>query len=181
MTDWQPTGLYNELVRLEPMQPTDFERLFQVASDPLIWEQHPEPDRYRRDVFQKFFTNGLGSAYLILDQRTDELIGSTRYYNYDPADAAVAIGFTFLARKYWGGTYNLALKKLMLDYAFRFVEKVYFHIGPNNTRSIRANSKLGLRYDKVVEFELYGTTAAHSQYVLFKEDYLQMFGSLTEN
>ncbi len=137
--------LKNELVKLKPLSVNDFDVLFNIASDPEIWEQHPDRLRYERDVFQKYFDSAIESkgAFLIIDNSTNKIIGSTRYYDFDEAKKEVAIGYTFITTKYWGTDYNKALKKLMLDNAFRYVEKVLFHIGENNIRSQKAVGKLG--------------------------------------
>lgn len=106
--DWQPSHLQDDKVRLIPLTENDFDRLFDVAADPLIWEQHPSSDRYQRNVFREFFDGALQSraAFLIEDKASGEIIGSTRYYDYDQTKNSIAIGFTFLARAYWGGQYN---------------------------------------------------------------------------
>lgn len=144
--DLQPT-LENELVKLVPLKKEDFDILYQVASDPLIWEQHPDRFRYKKEVFEKFFKSAIESkgAFLVLAKETNEVIGSSRFYDYDENKKSIAIGFTFLARKYWGTDFNRAMKSLMLDHAFKFVETVIFHIGENNIRSQRAIDKLGAR------------------------------------
>jgi RimJ/RimL family protein N-acetyltransferase len=140
----QPT-LSNDWVALRPLNETDFDALFAVASDPLIWEQHPNFDRYQEPVFKAFFRDALNSrgAFLIVDRKTNSVIGSTRYQLSASSDRAVEIGWTFLARTYWGGHYNGAIKALMLIHAFKFVPEVVFHIGRNNFRSQRAVEKLG--------------------------------------
>ena len=130
---------------MQPLRAGDFEVLYAVASDPLIWEQHPNRDRYRRAVFQNYFNGAIesGGALLVFDSATQSLIGSSRYYDHDEAGSVIAIGYTFLARDHWGGLYNPALKRLMLDHAFRFVERVVFHVGECNTRSRTAMERLG--------------------------------------
>ena len=140
----QPT-LTGDLIELRPLRPDDFDDLFAVASDPMIWEQHPEHDRYTLPTFQRFFQGALdsGGAFVAIDRKSGQVIGSSRYYGYDPTNSEVEIGWTFLAREYWGGRYNGEMKKLMLDHAFRFVEHVVFLIGPNNIRSQRAVEKIG--------------------------------------
>jgi RimJ/RimL family protein N-acetyltransferase len=137
--------LHDALIRIEPLGSGDFEALYAVASDPLIWEQHPNRDRYQRDVFVNFFTGAIesGGACRVHDQATGKVIGSSRYYEFDAARSSVAIGYTFLARSAWGGGYNRSLKTLMLDHAFRFVDRANFHVGQNNLRSRRAMEKLG--------------------------------------
>jgi RimJ/RimL family protein N-acetyltransferase len=135
----------NEYIRLQPLQADDFEALYAVAADTLIWEQHPNRDRYRRDVFENFFKGALesGGALLVFDAATNTLIGSSRYYDLDEAGSTIAIGYTFLARDHWGGAYNRPLKTLMLDHAFRFVSRVLFQVGAHNTRSRTAMQRLG--------------------------------------
>lgn len=142
--DLQPT-IGNERIRLQPLLAHDFEALYAVAADPLIWEQHPNPNRYQREVFETFFRGALesGGALLVFDAASNALIGSSRFYDLDAANSTIAIGYTFLARDHWGGTCNRALKTLMLDHAFRFVTRVVFHVGEHNTRSRTAMERLG--------------------------------------
>jgi len=151
--DLQP-HLENELVKLVPLKQDDFDILYQVASDPLIWEQHPDRYRYERNIFEKYFDGAIksGGAFLVLEKNSDEVIGSSRYYDFDNEKKSIAIGYTFLATKYWGTTYNKAMKKLMLDHAFKFVDTVIFHIGAMNIRSQKAIEKLGAT--KVHEIEI---------------------------
>jgi RimJ/RimL family protein N-acetyltransferase len=142
--DLQPT-LAGELLELRPLRPGDFEALFRVASDPLIWEQHPEPERCQEPVFRRFFRDALdsGGALVAVERATGEIIGSSRYHGWDAKQSVVEIGWTFLARAYWGGRYNGEMKRLMLDHAFRSVDRVIFVIGPENLRSRRAVEKIG--------------------------------------
>jgi len=140
--------LQNELIRLEPLRAGDFEDLYAVASDPLIWEQHPSQDRYQRPVFENFFTGAMesGGAFLVIDNTNGELIGSSRYSAYEEAKRQIDIGYTFIARSRWARHYNRALKSLMLDHAFKYVDRVIFKVGINNWRSRKAMEKLGGLY-----------------------------------
>jgi RimJ/RimL family protein N-acetyltransferase len=142
--DLQPT-LEGELVTLKPLRAEDFQDLYAVASDPLIWAQHPASDRYKPDVFAAFFQEALGSggALIAIDKADGRVVGSSRYYGYDPEQSEIEIGWTFLARSHWGGTYNGEMKRLMLRHAFTFVDHVVFLIGPENWRSRRAIEKIG--------------------------------------
>jgi RimJ/RimL family protein N-acetyltransferase len=159
----QPT-LTGELISLRPLRPDDWDDLFAVASDPLIWEQHPNNDRYKEDVFGEFFRHALasGGAFVALDNKDGRSIGSSRFAGYDEAASEIEVGWTFLAREYWGGAHNGEMKRLMLDHAFKFVETVYFLVGPGNTRSRMALAKIGAvfagetiaRGDRVVRFEI---------------------------
>lgn len=142
--DRQPV-LTGELLELRPLRADDFDGLFAVASDPLIWEQHPDRNRYQEATFRAFFEEALasGGALVALDRASGRIIGSSRYHGYDPERSVVEIGWTFLARACWGGRYNGEMKRLMLDHAFRSVDRVIFVIGPDNRRSQRAVERLG--------------------------------------
>ena len=137
--------LKGQLIELRPIRSEDFDELFAVASDPLIWEQHPHNTRYQEDVFRKFFSDALasGGALIVIDSKTGRVIGSSRYAGYDKDRSQVEIGWTFLARSHWGGVYNGEMKRLMLDHALQFVHNVIFVIGTQNLRSQRAVEKLG--------------------------------------
>jgi RimJ/RimL family protein N-acetyltransferase len=142
--NWQPANLQDNLVRLQPLAEQDFDQLFQLASDPLIWQQHPSSNRYQEPVFREFFAGALASkaAFLIIEQASGQVIGCTRFYDHKENES-IAIGFTFLARPYWGGRYNAAVKTLMLNYAFNHVPTVIFHIGSTNLRSQIATARFG--------------------------------------
>ena len=150
--DLQPI-LTGKLIELRPLAPADFNALFHAASDPLIWEQHPENDRYTREVFQRFFDGAIDSkgAFAVIERKSGKIIGSSRYHDLKPEESQVEIGFTFLERAYWGGEYNREMKSLMLDHAFRFVERVVFVVGENNLRSQKALAKIGARFLKRAE------------------------------
>jgi RimJ/RimL family protein N-acetyltransferase len=140
----QPT-LTGERLELRPLRPDDWDALYAAASDPLIWKQHPESDRYTPDVFRRYFDGALdsGGAFAVIDRATGRIVGSTRYHAYDEAASEVEIGWTFLVREFWGGAANQEMKRLMLDHAFRFVDRVVFLVGPSNVRSQRAMEKIG--------------------------------------
>jgi len=142
--DLQPT-LKGELVMLRPLRLEDYSALFAVASDPLIWEQHPANDRYKEEVFKEFFREAMdsGGALIATDSKTGRVIGSSRFHGYDREVSEIEIGWTFLARSHWGGTYNREMKQLMLRHAFQFVQSVVFLVGPQNLRSQKAVEKIG--------------------------------------
>lgn len=132
-------------MKLQPVLPGDWDEMFAVASDPLIWEGHPERNRWKESNFRPFFDSALesGSAFAILDRSSGRIIGSSRYFGHDPDVSEIEIGWTFLARAYWGGTVNREVKRLMLDHAFGFVDCVIFWVGETNLRSRRAMEKIG--------------------------------------
>ena len=149
--DFQPT-LRGKLIEVRPLRTEDFAALFEAASDPLIWEQHPDSNRYQKEIFEEFFRGAIDSkgAFAVIEQKSGEVIGSSRYWNLDTANDVVEIGWTFLSRKFWGGRYNRELKSLMLAHAFRFVERVLFIVGEDNLRSRKAVENIGGVYLKTI-------------------------------
>ena len=147
--DLQPT-LKGNLIEIRPLTQEDFDALFVAASDPLIWEQHPENDRYTKEVFQTFFDGAIASkgAFAIIERKSGRIIGSSRYCNLNPLKGEVEVGWTFLERAFWGGSYNRELKSLMLGHAFRFVDRVLFVVGEKNLRSQKALQQIGARFLK---------------------------------
>ena len=168
--DLQP-HLKSEFIELRPLTPKDWDDLFAVASDRLIWEQHPEWDRYKEEVFKVFFREALksGGAFVVIEKKSQQIIGSTRFYGYDPEKSEIEIGWTFLARKYWGGRYNAEMKRLLLNHAFQFVESVVFFVGEKNFRSQKAMEKVGAIKIGLVERQ-YGNhpPARNVKYVIKK-------------
>jgi len=142
--DYQPV-LTGDLVELRPLRSEDYDDLYAVAADPLIWEQHPDRNRYEEGRFQEFFREALvsGGALIAVDAKTQRVIGSSRFHGYDEGRSEVEIGWSFLGRSYWGGMYNGQMKELMLRHAFRFVKSVVFLISTQNLRSQRAVEKIG--------------------------------------
>jgi len=147
--DLQPR-LRGNLIEVRPLTRDDFDALFAAASDPLIWAQHPENDRYKKEVFQRFFDGAIDSkgAFAIIERKSGRIIGSSRYCNLNPVEREVEVGWTFLERAFWGGSYNRQLKSLMLGHAFRFVDRVVFVVGEKNVRSQKALRKIGARFLK---------------------------------
>ena len=140
----QPT-LRGERLLVRPIASADWDGLFAAASDPKIWAVHPDADRYTEPVFRRFFDDAVasGSAFVIVDTEHGNLIGSSRYHGYDPDIREIEIGWTFLARDYWGGSFNRELKALMVNYALTFVDTVVFWVDESNVRSRRAMEKIG--------------------------------------
>jgi len=168
--DRQPI-LDGDRLRLRPLRPDDWDALYAIASDPLIWQVHPQHDRWQEPVFRTFFAAALagGGAIAVLDKQTGTLIGSSRWEGFDPADGgSVEIGWTFLARSHWGGAYNPELKRLMLAHALRFVERALFRVGEDNLRSRRAMEKIGGRL--LAEETVVDTASGPVRHVVYEID-----------
>ncbi len=153
-----PSVLEFKNVRLLPLRETDLEALYRVASDPLIWEQHPNKERYQRPVFEIYFKGAIESksAFLVSDKTSGKIIGCSRFYDFNAKNKTICIGYTFLSRNCWGKSYNKSLKTVMLNHAFNFVDSVIFHVGHKNIRSQKAMEKLGAVNSGEEEMSYYG-------------------------
>ncbi|WP_379548129.1 GNAT family N-acetyltransferase [Qipengyuania sp. DSG2-2] len=178
MLDRQPT-LETERLVLRPLTEADREALFAIASDPMVWEQHPIHDRWRREVFDPFFDEGLasGGALTVVrrgdEERDEQIIGSTRYDRYDPEDGgSVEIGWTYLARSHWGKGTNPEMKRAMLSHAFEHVAEVRFRVGDTNYRSRNALEAIGAVRTEHYDLDRYqGRRVVHLTYAIGREDF----------
>lgn len=168
--------LENEKVILYPLQEKDFDELYSVASDPKVWEQHPNKDRCKIEVFRVFFDGAIQSkgAFKIVNKTDGHVIGSTRFYNYNEGKNSILIGYTFYGKDYWGKGFNHSVKTLMLDNIFQFVSKVYFHVGASNIRSQIAIVRLGTIKISEEEITYFGEQPKMNYiYRLTKEEWSQ--------
>ncbi|WP_324826656.1 GNAT family N-acetyltransferase [Qipengyuania zhejiangensis] len=174
--DRQPTLETDRLI-IRPLEEGDREALFGIASDPAVWEQHPIHDRWRRDVFDAFFDEGMasGGALAVIDKRTDRIVGSTRYDRLSEDEGgSVEIGWTFLAPVCWGKGINPEMKRVMLDHAFRHVALVEFRVGDTNYRSRNALEAIGAERSDRYELGKYdGKRVLHLYYEITREGFAQ--------
>jgi RimJ/RimL family protein N-acetyltransferase len=182
--DRQPR-LESERVLLRPLASDDWDALFEIASDAAIWEQHPMHDRWRSDVFREFFQDALakGGALAIIDKRDGAIIGSSRFQEYEPDEdgndgGSVEIGWTFIARKFWGKGINREVKRLMLAHAFEHVARVDFRVGETNYRSRIALENIGAERSRRTELSQYqGKRVLHIVYELTRDDFAKGLGA----
>lgn len=168
--------LENEEVKLTPLLESDFEKLFEVASDPEVWAQHPNPNRYQKEYFKVFFEGAMasGGAFLITDKASGEVAGSSRFYAYDEDESSIFIGYTFYGKKFWGGKLNPQVKKLMLNHIFQYVDLVKFHVGAENWRSRKAVGRLGAELKGEVFVAYHGEPDRNNvEYWIRKSDWLK--------
>lgn len=171
--DRQPV-LEGQRVILRPLTEADREPLYRVASDPLLWEQHPANDRWKPEVFRAYFDEGLnaGGALAVAERASGRIIGSSQYRptRHDPD--AIEIGWTFIAREFWGGAINREVKRLMLRHALASVPRVLFRVGESNWRSRKAMEKIGGGLTDMVEQPEHGTTATrHVIYEITRDSF----------
>ncbi len=171
--NFQPT-LSGENFSLRPIRESDFDGLFECASDKKLWEGHPAKDRYKIDEFKKWFKSAIESdaTVVILDKLTNKVIGSSRFYIVDSEPNDISIGYTFLTRQYWGGRTNYEVKKMMLNYSFKYFNVVWFHISPSNIRSQKATQKIGGEFSHKTDANISGKSEPWIFYKIEKENWL---------
>lgn len=169
--------LEGERLLLRPLEPGDWDALYAVAADPLLWEQHPMHDRWREPVFRAFFDEALaqGGALAVIERASGRVVGSSRYlFQSALAGSPLEIGWTMLARDMWGGAANAEMKRLMLGHAFESVDRVVFRIGEENRRSRRAMEKIGGQLtDEREEAEHGGRRVVHLIYEITREGFAE--------
>ena len=175
--------LQTDRLIIRPLVQTDYEALYQIASDPAVWEQHPIHDRWRREVFDAFFADGMasGGALAVKDRTTGSLLGSTRFGPFDPEEGGVVeIGWTFLSPRYWGKGANREVKRLMVGHALESVERVDFRVGEANWRSRTALENIGAQRTRRTDLSKYQRKRVlHLIYAISREDFAD--GPLTSD
>jgi len=168
--DAQPE-LTSIVLLLRPLKREDFDGLFAAAGHPEVWASHPAKDRYKRDVFEKYFEFllGTGSTLVAIERTSNKIIGCSRYYTAPDQPDSISIGFTFLNNAYWGGSFNFEMKRLMLDHAFKSYPEVWLHIAPDNIRSQKATAKLGAEHVYDTVLNLSGTPSPAMCFRLTKD------------
>jgi RimJ/RimL family protein N-acetyltransferase len=173
--DRQPV-LEGERLYLRPLNEADWPALWAVASDRELWAVHPSHNRWQEPVFREFFEDALakGGALAIIDKSRGAVIGSSRFQFCERPDeeGALEIGWSFLPRAYWGQGYNGEFKRLMLEHAFRFVDRVVFRVGADNVISRKAMANIGgkLTGSTFVE-ERVGRPVEHVVYEITRESF----------
>lgn len=142
--DFQPR-LSGALIEMRPYVEDDFEALYAVAADPLIWEVHPVPERYQRPIFRAYVDDALADkgGLVAIERATGKIVGFSRYSQAYVGDEEMEIGWTFLSRHLWGGQHNRDMKRIMLTHALAHFPRVIFRVGKGNVRSRRAMEKIG--------------------------------------
>jgi RimJ/RimL family protein N-acetyltransferase len=177
--DLQPT-LAGATLLLRPLAPEDFDALHAAACDPEIWALHPEPTRWQREVYARYFESGLagGGALVAVERSSGVIVGSSRYYHWKPESGEITVGYTFLVRRLWGGAANREMKALMLDHAFGFARAIWFDVGAGNLRSRRAMEKLGATLARETPANAATGAAAHVHYRIERQAWLDGLGEL---
>jgi RimJ/RimL family protein N-acetyltransferase len=148
--------LPGNLIRLEPLCIEHAAGYFGAAGDGadaedvFRWMSVPPPrtlEDARAQIAAALVSRAQGQrfAYAQLDARTGEFAGTSSYYDVVPALRTIAIGHTWLGKRWWRAGHNTESKLLMLTHAFETLgaARVVWHTDIHNTRSQAAIERLG--------------------------------------
>lgn len=154
-----PVALSGHGIRLEPLRPAHADALLAAAGDGRLWDLHytgvpgPDPGSVADYVREALAGRDAGTMlpFAVRDAAGD-VVGSTRFYDIDPAVPTLAIGYTWYAARAQRTRVNTACKRLLLGHAFDALRAcaVYFHTSHLNLRSQAAIERLGAHRDGVL-------------------------------
>jgi RimJ/RimL family protein N-acetyltransferase len=144
--------LEDETVLLRPLKSDDFKYLLNFSiNEPEIWEFNIGGANGEENLL-KYIDNAINQRerekeypFIIFDKRTNEYVGSTRFYNIVLELNTIEVGYTWYGKKYQGTGINKNCKYLMFDFAFDQlgVERIGLGANSKNTRSINAMKGVG--------------------------------------
>jgi RimJ/RimL family protein N-acetyltransferase len=123
----EPVTLRGDTVRLEPMTLDHTAALARVGLEPVLWRWVPTRMHTPEDMQAYVLTaldeqrRGVALPFVIIDQTTDQVIGSTRYANIEASHRRLEIGWTWLTTSHQRSGANTEAKLLLLTHAFDVV------------------------------------------------------------
>lgn len=156
--------LEDDSVLLRPLKETDIEFLLPFAlNEPDTWiyshksAKGEEGMRNYIDTAMVNRTEGKEYAFIAFDKRTNEYAGSTRFYDIQPANSMLQLGYTWYGKKFRGTGLNKHCKFLLLQFAFEslLMERVEFRADARNERSIAAMKSIGCKVEGVLRSNMW--------------------------
>lgn len=151
--------LEDDCVLLRPLQHNDCNNLLLFAlNEPEIWTYSLVPVAGEENL-EKYINTAIAARsegkeypFIVFDKRTQEYAGSTRFYDIQPANKTLQLGYTWYGKKFQGTGLNKHCKYLLLQFAFEKLgmERVEFRADNNNKRSIAAMKSIGCTVEGVL-------------------------------
>ncbi|SMB82883.1 GCN5-related N-acetyltransferase [Hymenobacter roseosalivarius DSM 11622] len=147
----QDITLENNRAQLRPLSAADFEALQPVAFDPDLWQftLTRGDDRISLAAYIAAAVQGREQQqrypFLIIDKQTNQVAGSTSYYNIHLEDARLSIGYTWVGTAFQRSGLNRAAKHLLFRHAFDVLgcERVELETDAQNLKSQSAMRRMG--------------------------------------
>lgn len=176
MVNWiEKIELKGEKVKLVPLEKFHRDDLLNAAADGKLWElwftSVPSPkniDSYIEHALSQK-QNGTEFPFVVIDRKSGELLGSTRYYNLQPENRRLEIGYTWYAKKQQRTGVNTECKYLLLKYAFEDLNCIAVQLVTNwhNLRSRAAINRLGAKQDGVLRNHILNEDGTYRDTVVF--------------
>lgn len=185
------TALENEVVLLKPLEKQDVAGILAAGSYPEIWSHMSITIKNEKDV-HNFVDKALHGEtlnkefpFVIVDKKSGEIIGSTRFMDIDVQHQRLEIGFTWLTPAYWRTTVNTNCKYLLLSYCFEVLglQRVQIKTDHANTRSQKAIERIGAVKEGILRNHMIrkdGTARHTVMYSVIKEDWQEMKAHLAQ-
>jgi RimJ/RimL family protein N-acetyltransferase len=157
--DWlKPIELIGTKVSMIPLQTIHAYDLVKAASDGELWNlwYTGVPSAKTVKAYIQLAMNeqtlGRSLAFVIKDNHTNNIIGSSRFCNADTGNKRVEIGYTWYSKSYQRTSTNTECKLLLLSYAFEKLDAiaVEFRTNWHNHSSRNAIARLGAKQDGVL-------------------------------
>ena len=153
------TTLTKDPIQLEVFKIAHIPGLTKAAENESIWTYVKPPNQPLKAFIQTYLetlTKGHDKndpfAYTIINSQTQEVLGSSRFYEISQLDKRLCIGFTWCSPEYWGTGLNERIKLAMLEHAFEDLgmNRVGFHVDSRNIRSLKAMAKIGAQKEGIM-------------------------------
>jgi len=151
--------LENDTVRLNPLHHHDIDKLLHFSEQqPELWKYSLQPADGLENlkVYIDFALRGrkeeTAYPFVVFDKRTQQIAGSTRFYDFQKNHNTVQLGYTWYGKEFQGTGLNKQCKMLMLEFAFENigVDRVEFRADANNERSIAAMKSIGCTVEGIL-------------------------------
>ncbi|ESU30144.1 hypothetical protein G3A_23625 [Bacillus sp. 17376] len=150
--------LEGKTVKLLPMETSQLDGLWEAGQNQSIWEFTSSKVRSKEDMKKVIEAamvereKGTQIPFIVLDNKSDKIVGSSRYLDISEAHKSLEIGWTWYSPDYWRTSVNTETKLLMLQHAFEKMEvnRVQFCTDYRNVRSKNAIARLGAQKEGVL-------------------------------
>jgi len=149
--------IIGNMFELNEMTEDHFDSLFQIAQNPKLWTLNPEYDGSHMDGFKLWFEKairkkieGIQFPYVVVEKKSNQLVGATRFYDIGKEEGTIKIGFTWYKEECWGTACNAECKLLLIQQLIEQGITPKFRIDTANIRSCKAVEKIGAKLEKVI-------------------------------
>ena len=167
--------LENKRVELRPLAKTDIAFLLPFSlKEPALWD-YSITSAAGEEALTTYVENALalrnnkkGYPFLVFDKATQQVAGSTRFYDMDFHHKTLSLGYTWYGKKFQRTGLNRQCKLLLLTFAFEKLkmERVEFRADARNQRSLDAMKGIGCTLEGILRNNCTATSGRRNSAVL---------------